>query len=584
MNRKSWIQVLVILAVGAVLAVWILRPEWFQPAPLKTNAISKVPAKEKGSHGGRLFAQNDLTLEVVLFERGVPPEYRIYPYKKDGTSIPLDEIQVGIELNRLDRVDHVGFSPAEEYLLGDIEIVEPHSFEMKLSAQWSGKSFEWKRTHIEYRVDISQQQAKGAGIKTSVAGSALLQNVSRLNGEIGLDEKRVTHVVPRVDAMVTFVGKDLGDSVKRNDLLAVLESRELADAKIAYLDGLKRAEPVRLDFERQRLLYSNTLKMLDILDQGGSLDERYAEINKLALGESRSSIIPAFSRLVRAQSVHEREKSLYAKKISSKSEYLLAQEEFKSAEAKYLSLREKVVYEGNLGLLDKKRLHEMAQLNVQTNAQKLLALGLGRKEIDALPTLSPHLFTRYELRSQISGQVIQKHLAVGEAVKRDADVFILADLAEVWVNIAIPEADLKLVKIGQNIRVQSENIGLSATGKLFYLGSLIDPKTRSVTGRLVIPNANRKWRPGMYVTVDLIRKARPVPIGIPVTAIQTLRDWSVVFLNKGTFYEARPLELGQSDGETVEVVRGLNPGDRYVVSNSFAIKAEIEKSSATHDH
>ncbi len=88
----------------------------------------------------------------------------------------------------------------------------------------------------------------------------------------------------------------------------------------------------------------------------------------------------------------------------------------------------------------------------------------------------------------------------------------------------------------------------------------------------------------MYVTVDLIREARSVPVGVPVKAIQTLRDWSVVFVNKGTFYEARPLELGQSDGENVEVLKGLNPGDRFVVSNSFAIKAEIEKSSATHDH
>jgi len=584
MNHKSWIQVLVTLAVGVVLAVWIMKPEWLLNEMPKNGNHTVPVKKEKGQHGGRLFAQNDLTLEVVLFERGVPPEFRIYPFRNDGTSVPLEKIKVDIELNRLDRVDHVRFTPTDEYLLGDIEIVEPHSFDMKLSAQWNDKSYEWTRSQIEYRVDISEQQAKGAGIRTAVAGPVLMQNVSRLNGEIGLNEKRVTHIVPRVDAMVTFVGKDLGDSVQRNDLLAILESRELADAKIAYLDGLKRAEPVRLDFERERLLYNNTLKMLDILDQDRSLDERYAEINKLALGDSRSTVVPAFSRLVRAKSVYEREKSLYEKKISSKSEYLLAMEEFKSAEAKYLSLREKVVYEGNLALLDKKRRHEMAQLNVQTNAQKLLALGLGRKEIDRLPSLPPNLFTRYELRSQISGQVIQKHLAVGEAVKRDADVFILADLAEVWVNIAIPESDLKLVEIGQDIRVQSDNLGLSATGKLIYLGSLINPKTRSVTGRLVIPNANRKWRPGMYVTVDLIREARPVPIGVPLSAVQTLRDWSVVFINKGTFYEARPLVLGQSDGENVAVVKGLSPGDRYVVSNSFAIKAEIEKSSATHDH
>ena len=67
-------------------------------------------------------------------------------------------------------------------------------------------------------------------------------------------------------------------------------------------------------------------------------------------------------------------------------------------------------------------------------------------------------------------------------------------------------------------------------------------------------------------------------------AIQTIRDWSVVFVKYGNLFEARPLELGENDGHRVEVLQGLSKGEQYVAHNSFAVKAEIEKSSATHDH
>jgi cobalt-zinc-cadmium efflux system membrane fusion protein len=84
--------------------------------------------------------------------------------------------------------------------------------------------------------------------------------------------------------------------------------------------------------------------------------------------------------------------------------------------------------------------------------------------------------------------------------------------------------------------------------------------------------------------VELVLEERTVPLAVALEAIQTIRDWSVVFVKYGNLFEARPLELGENDGRKVEVLRGLSKGDQYVAHNSFAVKAEIEKSSATHDH
>ena len=75
-----------------------------------------------------------------------------------------------------------------------------------------------------------------------------------------------------------------------------------------------------------------------------------------------------------------------------------------------------------------------------------------------------------------------------------------------------------------------------------------------------------------------------VPVAVPLDAIQTYRDWKVVFGRYGEFFEVRPVELGRSDGKWVEVVKGLAPGTQYAAANSFVLKADLGKAGASHDH
>jgi membrane fusion protein, heavy metal efflux system len=88
----------------------------------------------------------------------------------------------------------------------------------------------------------------------------------------------------------------------------------------------------------------------------------------------------------------------------------------------------------------------------------------------------------------------------------------------------------------------------------------------------------------LFVTVRLVREETTIPLAVSTDAIQTFRDWQVVFVKYGDWFEARPLELGRSDGKWVEVLSGLKAGDQYAAANSFAVKAEIGKLGATHDH
>jgi cobalt-zinc-cadmium efflux system membrane fusion protein len=599
MKVKISKSMVVILVVGAVLALVILNMETpsQEQDPQESHDAKgsrdshgsdsqQVLAESipRGKHGGWLFSQNDFQIEVKIFETGVPPQFRVYSTDPQGKSIDPKEINLTIELHRLDRVDVIRFTPSGEYLLGDKIVTEPHSFEVTIKAQWKGPIHEWKFSQIEARTKIHADAIANAGITMATAGPVSLDSKLRLTGEIGLNEERVVHIVPRLDGVVKKVFKDLGDRVKKGELLAVLESRELADAKINYLGAIQNSDLAKIDLKRESLLVENTSTMLKLLEQEQDLEKIYSALKNLQIGKSRELLIPAYAKLQLAKSVYLREKNLFKKGISSESEYLLAKEDFKSAQARYIALNEKIAYDGPWTVRQKQRTMEMEQFNLQTARQKLFALGMAKNEIHSLTDQEETEFTHHELRSPLEGIIIKKHLTTGEAVKKDDDVFLLADFSDVWVNISIPAKDLKNVKTGQKVLVKNDNLGLQAKGKLTYFDSIVDDKTRMITGRVVILNPGKQWRPGTFVTVEIMIEERTVPIAVPLEAIQTIRDWSVVFVKYGDFFEARPLELGENDGHRVEVLQGLSRGEQYVKQNSFTVKAEIEKSSATHSH
>jgi cobalt-zinc-cadmium efflux system membrane fusion protein len=245
-------------------------------------------------------------------------------------------------------------------------------------------------------------------------------------------------------------------------------------------------------------------------------------------------------------------------------------------------LIEKTSYQARWALLQKEKTADTADLNLQTATQKLLALGLSQSEIKKI-SINQKL-TRYEIRSPIKGTVIEKHITIGEAVKKDDNIYVLADLSDVWGKITIPSKDLQSVKEGQRVSVKSEKTGLKANGVLAHIHAAMDEKTQSVTGKVVIPNKEKKWRPGQFIAVEIVKEESHLPVAVSSEAIQTFRDWSVVFVKYGNLFEVRPLELGRNNGQWVEILEGLAPGEKYAAHNSFVLKAEVGKEGATHDH
>lgn len=587
MKNKFPFSVVVILTIGVALGVAILKSN--PTGSMSSNSESHQSTKSdetilRGNHGGRLFSKDNFQIELTIFERGVPPQFRVYVTDSASNPIDFSKVKISVELKRLDRIDLIQFTPSGNYLVGDKTVEEPHSFEVFIKAQWQGKNFKWNFSTFEARAELSDEALKNAGIETEIASSQKIKSKIELPGEIGLNETKVVHIVPRLDGVVKKVFKHLGDEVKKGEAIAIIESRELADAKISYLDAQKKAQLAKIDFDRETLIFENTADMLELLERKLDVEEISKRIENLQIGNNREQLISSYAKLSLAKSVFKREKGLFEKGIASESDYLLALEKYKSAEAKFVSLTEKISFDGKWNLRQKKRKYEMESLNLQNSTQKFLALGLTQDEIKSLTQNKKRVFTQYELRATIDGTVIKKHLTTGEAVKADDDVFLLADLSEVWATILIPADQIKKAALGSKVIVRNKNLELEAEGKLTYLSSIIDETTRTITGRAVIPNFEKVWRPGTYVDVELVIDEKTTPIAVQSKALQSIREWSVVFVKYGNVFEARPLDIGKNDGEFAEVLSGLKEGEVYATKNSYAVKAEIEKSSAVHAH
>ena len=191
----------------------------------------------------------------------------------------------------------------------------------------------------------------------------------------------------------------------------------------------------------------------------------------------------------------------------------------------------------------------------------------------------------YPLRAPFDGTVISKHLSLGESVKDDADVFIIADLATVWVDFRVHQRDLPAIMPGQTIVV---DCGQNQTqGVITYIAPVVGDDTRTALARVVLPNPTGRLRPGTFVNGNVAVDQTKAPMVIDRSAIQYVDDQPCVFVYDGQAFDKRNVTLGRTDGQRIEITEGLQPGENVVTKNAFRIRAEMEKSKTAqsgHGH
>jgi cobalt-zinc-cadmium efflux system membrane fusion protein len=189
----------------------------------------------------------------------------------------------------------------------------------------------------------------------------------------------------------------------------------------------------------------------------------------------------------------------------------------------------------------------------------------------------------YSLTAPTEGVILSRHGNPGETTGENA-LLVLADLSEVWIDFAAFPMQRQWIRKGQRIAIKNTDGEVSAEAQIAYLAPVGSSASQSVLVRARLANPGGSWLPGLLVTGDVVIDESEVPLAVEISALQTFRDFTVVFARFGDQYEVRMLELGRRDAHYVEVLSGLKPGTEYVTGNSYLIKADILKSGASHDH
>ncbi len=354
-------------------------------------------------------------------------------------------------------------------------------------------------------IEMPAERIEAQGIEVAPAGKGVLARVLTVPGVVILDADLVARVPARVVGTVTQMRKRLGNLVARGEVVAVLDSREVADAKSEYLTA-----SVKFDLRK---------------------------------------------------TMFDRAQTLWAKRISAEQQYLQARATFLEAE-----------------------------LRLDLARQKLSALNLDPIEVvkaakqESAPNVGVSSLREYEIRSLIGGRVIERKVDVGSLVGSQgdpSDLYTIADLSIVWVELAVPTADLDVIEEGQSVVITSGgDSGKRGEGRIIFISPLVDQNTRSARVIAEAGNKTMIWRPGAAVTAGIVSKEELVEVRIPRVALQTIGGDRVVFVRTPNGFQKRAVTVGRSDEQALEITSGLSAGEQIAVKNTFLLKAELGKAEA----
>lgn len=206
------------------------------------------------------------------------------------------------------------------------------------------------------------------------------------------------------------------------------------------------------------------------------------------------------------------------------------------------------------------------------------------KQGDVLATVeSNESLQTYSVTAPLSGVVTARNANPGEQTG-DRLLFTVADLSTVWVELSLFPRDVAKVRVSQNVRVRNSEAGLQAEGTVVYVAPFGQAANQTLTARVRLDNSERRWAPGLYVTAEVALSESTVPLAVRSEAVQMLDERANVFVEdtEGGF-SPRAVTLGRRDSDKVEVLSGLNAGDRYASANSFVLKAELLKNLAADE-
>ena len=334
-------------------------------------------------------------------------------------------------------------------------------------------------------IEITPEQISDSQIEIYNAEPATLRQTFFVPGKITVNELRQAVVVAKSPGIVTKVSKNIGDAVEMDETLAVLESKEMAEAKAAYITAQKR-----------EVLAVKTLSAEEVLKE---------------------------------------------KKISSEQDYLHA----------LLAAEE-------------------AHINLEVAAQQLYLLGLTSTDLHLLAHDGFNGLCCYSIKAPIKGVIIDKNITLGSRIGAEQEVYKIADLDTVWVELGIYSNNLPQIKPGHKIFLSPIKADHpTAEAEITHISPVIDEHTRTATAIALLSNKTGDWYPGSYIRAEIVSDEIQVPIAVLKEAVQDIEGKTYLFVKHPEGFEKREVKVGKSDNSYMEIVAGLESNTPYAATNSF---------------
>jgi len=348
------------------------------------------------------------------------------------------------------------------------------------------------KQRVQFR---SPEIARQAGLEFVRLEQRPVSEVLECNAESAYDGNHYARLSARAAGTIREVLRDVGDVVKAGDVLATIDSAELAAAKAEYLQALA---------------------LVTLWDKN-----------------------------------HARKHALLEQRIVSEKDDLEA--ENKLAESQIAASRAK---------------------------ERLRSLGLSEAQV-ADVAASNDTSSTLTVSAPFGGLVVERSAVIGVVINTTDSLFAVADTSRMWTMLDVYEQDTHKVRVGQGVVFEADGLpGESFGGRITWVSTRIDPKTRTLKARAEVDNTQGLLRANMFGRARVTIHDREPLLVVPKTAVQWDGCCNIAFVKLAdALFEPRKLRLGCDVGEYYELKEGLSEGETVVTQGSFLLKTEIMKGS-----
>jgi len=430
------------------------------------------------------------------------------------------------------------------------------------------------------QVQLSEGKRRTAGIRVEPVRRGTLTEVVRLTGKLAINEDRIARIHPLVEGRVHEVKVQFGDQVKKGQVLAIIDSQQVGKAKLELFKAMQDVRLTTVNYEWQQTIRKNTQALLASLEKGVPINQIEEQFGDRPMGEYRQQLLAAYAELHKARADHNRLAEVSGQGVVPAKQLIAAKATLDAAQATFSAAMEQIRFTVARNELAAKQDLEKAQTTEATDRQLLGILGYHDvKPEDIDPAIQKETISHYTVSAPFDGTVITKDIVLMDKVDSTTQMFSLADFSTVWLQADIYEKYLPSVQHLSNkiVRFRSESYPRrDFDARVFYLGNIVDAKTRTVDMKAVADNLERVLKPGMFVELDLPAQAVPDVLQVPTAAIQTHEKRTFVFVQKNDgLFVRRDVRVGRTGEGSVEIIAGLAEREPVVVEGAFALKSEM---------